>query len=110
MNDDLKMRLRSKTLNMTVGHAAMEEAADCIDQLENKVQKLRQSRAEVYQRLDETEDDIEQLNRKLIQSEALVKELRDVLKAMCEEFRGHDLPYGSKAYLAANQLLSKYKE
>lgn len=30
------------------------------------------------------------------------------LKAMCEEFRGHDLPYGSKAYVQATDHLAKY--
>ncbi len=32
------------------------------------------------------------------------------LEAMCEEFRGHDLPYGSAAYTAANTLLNEQRE
>jgi hypothetical protein len=34
-------------------------------------------------------------------------ELLAALKAMCEEFRGHDLPYGSKAYCAATTAINK---
>lgn len=34
-----------------------------------------------------------------------VEPWRTALAAMCEEFRGHDLPYGSKAYKRSNDLL-----
>lgn len=34
-------------------------------------------------------------------------ELLAMLKAMAEEFRGHDLPYGSQTYADANALINK---
>ena len=33
-------------------------------------------------------------------------ELLEALQAMCAEFRGHDLPYGSKAYANAVSLIN----
>ena len=36
-------------------------------------------------------------------------DLLAALEAMCEEFRGHDLPYGSAAYRLANIALNKAK-
>jgi hypothetical protein len=41
MNDDLIKRLRGKTPNMVVGHAAMEEAADRIEALEAQLAPAR---------------------------------------------------------------------
>ena len=32
-------------------------------------------------------------------------ELMKALEAMCEEFRGYDLPYGSEAYAQATQAI-----
>lgn len=37
-------------------------------------------------------------------------ELLDALKAMCVEFRALDLPYGSKAYAAANEVINSIGE
>ena len=36
-------------------------------------------------------------------------ELLAALEAMCEEFRGYDLPYGSVAYRLANIAINKAK-
>lgn len=38
---------------------------------------------------------------------ALAERLTEALRAMCAEFRGHDLPYGSPAYHAATALLAE---
>jgi hypothetical protein len=48
----------------------------------------------------QTADRIEELEAKLAKA---VEALRD----MCAEFRGHDLPYGSKAYLKATTTLAE---
>ena len=48
----------------------------------------------------EAADCIEALTAKLAKA---VEAVRD----MCAEFRGHDLPYGSKAYLKATALLAE---
>ena len=37
-------------------------------------------------------------------------ELLEALKAMCAEFRSHDLPYGSAAYAASNLLINKLEQ
>lgn len=36
-------------------------------------------------------------------------DLLAALEMMCEEFRGHDLPYGSPAYRMANLAINKAK-
>lgn len=38
-----------------------------------------------------------------------VAALVEALKMMCEEFRGYDLPYGSKAYSQATAALARVK-
>ena len=40
--------------------------------------------------------------------EASNAELLKALKDMCAEFRGHDLPYGSKAYDQATKIIAKH--
>ena len=37
-------------------------------------------------------------------SKELLKQAFDALELMKEEFRGYDLPYGSKAYAKANEV------
>jgi hypothetical protein len=41
-----------------------------------------------------------------VKAKALIRALKD----MCIEFRGHDLPYGSKAYAEANRLINLYDD
>ena len=52
-------------------------------------------------------------NARLIASAPELKEQRDelleALEAMCEEFRGHDLPYGSPNYHKAIAAIAKAK-
>lgn len=38
---------------------------------------------------------------------SLTLRLSEALRAMCAEFRAHDLPYGSPAYAAATALLTE---
>lgn len=95
------------------------------------IRQLRQQLAEAQAKLSEAADDIEgwgayasqyfqekhdlagvvaeyrNADTTALQSaiEQAVAPWRSALAAMCEEFRGHDLPYGSIAYKQANDLL-----
>jgi hypothetical protein len=48
-----------------------------------------------------------QLAASMEAADDLITELAAALRAMTAEFRAHDLPYGSAAYVAANQALAK---
>lgn len=95
MSDDLVERLRSKDLPLLQHGSFAEtrkfirEAADRIEQLERerKAMAMRDAGYDVYSKLESD----------------LAKALRD----MCAEFRGHDLPYGSKAYHNATTVLNE---
>jgi len=58
-------------------------------------------------------DEFEAEHKSLIASAPELKEQRDelleALEAMCEEFRGHDLPYGSPNYHKAIAAIAKAK-
>nr|WP_312351745.1 hypothetical protein [Brucella intermedia] len=45
--------------------------------------------------------------KQLADRDDLIEELVEALEAMRAEFRAADLPYGSKAYLQAGEVLSK---
>ena len=51
--------------------------------------------------------DRDKLKSSLADMTAERDELLAALKGMCSEFRGHDLPYGSSAYLVAVELINK---
>lgn len=43
-------------------------------------------------------------------SKALLQEARTAIEALLEEFRANDLPYGSKAYAAGNEVSHKLRK
>ena len=51
-----------------------------------------------------TDEDFEVIIEDL---EAKLAKAVEALRDMCAEFRGHDLPYGSKAYLKATTTLAE---
>lgn len=57
----------------------------------------------------EAADRIEALIAERDKAEAKLAKAVEALKMMCEEFRGYDLPYGSKAYSQATATLAEIK-
>lgn len=82
-----------ETNTFPTGQSILLECADRIEQLEKELSISRM--ASVV--MDNT---VSELEAKLAKA---VEALRD----MCAEFRGHDLPYGSKAYLKAMTTLAE---
>lgn len=52
---------------------------------------------------------VRDLEAKLAENEVRLGKAVEALKMMCEEFRGYDLPYGSKAYSQATSALAEIK-
>ena len=64
-------------------------------------QQLAALRAKVAEQATE----IDRLVQTMAEQDTLIEQCREALQAMCKEFRDHDLPYGSSAYRAANEIL-----
>lgn len=99
MSDDLIKRLRKLADDMEKHatddwdeHEDVATAANRIEQLERerKAMAMRDAGYDVYSKLESD----------------LAKAV-DALRDMCAEFRGHDLPYGSKAYHNATTVLNE---
>lgn len=58
--------------------------------------------------LRDTSQELQELRKQLAASQAREQQLRGALADMCHEFRGHDLPYGSKAYARATTVLNRF--
>jgi len=66
-----------------------------------ELRRLHQSEREGWRYADELEQERKRLY-------ALNQELLEAVKSMCAEFRGYDLPYGSKAYQQGIAAIAKH--
>jgi hypothetical protein len=96
MTDDLVKRLRDPSTSSEAS-TARHQAADRIDELEVSLQAVLNREAATTARYDAKTDELE----------AKLAKATEALRDMCAEFRGHDLPYGSKAYLKATTVLAE---
>ena len=92
------------------------EAADRIEALiaeRATCEKYRDAYAEMgrigTQAVRDLEDKLFKTEAKLAENEVRLGKVVEALKMMCEEFRGYDLPYGSKAYSQATAALAEIK-
>lgn len=82
--------------------ASRTEAAD-------RIEALIAERDEAMQLLKTLSNMNGDLSRDLYKTKLLLEKAVGALKMMCEEFRGYDLPYGSKAYSQATAALAEIK-
>jgi hypothetical protein len=118
-DEELVKRLRKGDTPMANHY--MDEAADRIEALTAELatcEKYRDAYAECDRIGTQTVRDLEAMNKNqeaMIRQadrrgdalEAKLAKAVEALRDMCAEFRGYDLPYGSKAYVKATTTLAK---
>ena len=99
-----KLEAANKRLRLEAAHAN-----DTADAAIERTKELEAALAEQIEWVKRLADDLIAAEAKLAENEVRLRKAVEALKMMCEEFRGYDLPYGSKAYSQATSALAVIK-
>lgn len=86
---------------------ALKDHSSVSDRLAEQLDAARADAKEAEAYVEELAGGQVDLYCQLISAEGKLAKLVEALREMCAEFRGHDLPYGSKAYAKATSVLAE---